>query len=420
MALGKLAIGALNFVTRIVLARLLGPAGLGVYGILTYAVTLCVAITNAGTQNSHIHDLGKKISTPGGDLGFSVLFAAGAGGLGIVAFYAAYDLLLYDWYFAKYFEVKYPKVILIFLAVPANILWLHLSSILLGVKQFRAANAFIILQSLLLVVFLLVFSQSTLGPLESAVAAWVMSTVVAVCLLLGYGLVEFRATLALKVTNLPRKLKFGSLAMISGLSETLTLLAPVFIAGYFLDSREVGILFLALSLARIVEQMAVVLNSVLFPYNASLDLPDAVRLTSNSFRIFLYLSIAGLILSVPVAVYAVPLLFGAEYDESSILLIAMMPGIVSLSLIRILHAFFLAQSRPQTPIVAYVATLFAIITFEILLIPVLGSLGAALGITAAYLVGLVIIVVRYLAFTGTRLANLCRISRADLALIRNG
>lgn len=408
MILGKSVIGGLGFVTKIVLARLLEPAGLGIFGILTNAVSLCVVVTNVGTQNSHIHDLGKELSTPGSDVGFSILYSLSAGILGILGFYLIYDLWLYDLYFVRYFEEQYPPVIKIFLVIPASILWLHLYSILLGDKRFRMSNVFFLLNSALFLVGLITYDLIFRTPLHVAVAAWISSTVLSVVLLLLYCVTKFRSTLSLKFSGLRHKVKYGSQAMASGLSVTLAQLAPVFIVGYFLGSEEVGVFFLAFSLARIVEQMGVVLNSVLFPYNSSLDITQAIRLTDDSFRLFLYASLVGLILCVPISTYGIPLAFGAAYGDSSILLIAMMPGVVALSLMRILHVFFLGQSRPRTPIVPYVATLMSIVFLEIMLIPRLGSLGAAIGLTGAYWVGLGIIIRQYISFTGASFSHLYR------------
>jgi len=413
MVCGKAAISGFGFATRIVLARLLGPANLGVYGILTNAVGLCVMFTNIGTQNAHIHDLGKGRSTPESDLGFAVLYSMSAGILGIVAFFLVYNYWLSDWYFSKYFDQKYPLAIFVFVCIPVNILLLHLSSIILGLKRFITYNIFFLVKSGAFLGLIIGFAACIGPPLQSGLAAYTGAGMLTAGMFLFYLVRQFRLTMRFAISEIGHKFGYGSKAMASGIAEGLTLQCGVFMAGYFLESVEVGLFFLANSLFQMSGQSTTILGRVLFPYASSMDLDEAGKMTTGVFRVFLSLCIFGLVLFIPASIYGVPLIFGTAYCQSGFVLALMIPGAISLCLMRILYSYFLGRGQPGKPVIAYFITFASVVVLDIGFIPMYGIEGAALGLTGAYIIGLATIVCQYTSLTHTSYSELFLPRKSD-------
>lgn len=416
---GRAAVTALGFVMKIVLARFLGPGDLGLYGLLLYTLGLTVVIANMGTQSAHVHDLGRGRSTPGAVLGFSLLYASVIGTLAIVSFYLVYSYFLYDWYFAKYFQDKFPIVVLlIFLDLPVRLLILHLQSALLGLRKFKFYNVILLAKPLS---FLLLFSllASQVGyTLAAAIIAWIAADVVTVSLLFAYYRSSIASPIRVDLSEVRHILSYGGKAMISGLTHTLTVRLDLFIVGYFLGAEEVGLYFLASTLAVMVGQSSVILSTVLFPYNSAIDPKQAISLTNTTFRVFLTTSLLALPVAIPIALYGIPLIFGASYGPSAPLFLVLLFGAISISLIRILYSFLLSQGRHERGIIAYVTNLIALFFLDILLIPQIGALGAAIGFSMAYLVGLGMMMYQYRSFTRAKWTDVCLIKLSDLRRLK--
>ena len=415
---GQGVVTSIGLVTRILLARILGPASFGVYGLITSAFGLTSVLANAGTQNAHVHDLGHGRATPGTALGFALGYSLVAGLLAIGAFFLTYHFWLYDWYFVDHLEEKYPPVLWVLFILPSGVLLLHLKSILLGLKSFGAFNVFLVFEAGLLLLFALVLTMQMEDKLLGVMVAWAASFVVPAGLTLVYLGFKVRPRVRFPVSEMGHIISYGAKAMASGLAQTLTMQLDLFIVGYFLVSEEVGLYFVASTLAITMGRSSVGLSNVLFPYNAGMEYRQALRLTNIAFRLVLTIGILALPLLIPLSLYLIPFVFGADYAKSALAFTILLPGAIALSLTRILYVFFLGQGRPGVGIAAYVTNLLTLVVLDSILVPAIGMNGAALGLSTAYSLGLAVITYRYITLNKIRLVDLGVIRATDLHLVK--
>lgn len=418
MTAGKVVLTSIGFATRVILARFLEPAGFGLYGLLTNAVAFTVDFSNMGTENTHIHDLGRGKSSMGSALGFSILYSLMAGLLGIIGFYLIYDYWLYDWYFAKYLGQRHSPLIWVFLVIPVRILMLHLTNVLLGLKRFKTYNIFLTIRGSVLLAFVVVLCPRVDPTVLGALIAWVGSAVITALLILLYLGVQVGSRIRLNPSEVRPKLTYGAKTMASGLADNLALQVGLFAPGYFLAPKEVGLFFLAFTLFNMAGQGTIILSRVLFPYNSTVDSENGVIITNTIFRFLFAVSILSLFLSVPAAVYGVPLFFGTSYTKSAFLLIVLLPGAIAQSLMRIIYVFFLGQGHPGRGIRAYISCLIGVGLLDFLLLPRVGIFGATMGLSGAYIIGLVTIVSDYVSFTKTSYRDLCLAKLRDFAVLK--
>jgi O-antigen/teichoic acid export membrane protein len=187
----------------------------------------------------------------------------------------------------------------------------------------------------------------------------------------------------------------------------------LFFIGYFLPAEQLGLYFLASSLTEVVDRMIVPLGQVLFSFVSGLDFRRAASLINTAFRVFLIGSIFAFIAFIPMVFYGIPLIFGSDYKSAAILLIILFPSAVARILIRTLYAFFMAQNIHENAVIAYLAALLSLCVLDIILIPKIGIVGAALGLSTAYGIGLTMMICQYRSFTQISYTNLWRITSSD-------
>jgi len=418
MAAGKVVLTSIGFATRVVLARFLAPAGFGLYGLLTHAVALTVDFSNMGTENTHIHDLGRGKSTVGSALGFSILYSLLAGLLAVIGFSLIYDCWLYDWYFSKYIGQRHSPLIWVFLVIPVRILMLHLTNVLLGLKRFKTYNVFLAIRGSALLALVVVLCPKVNPTVLGALMAWVGSAVITALLMLLYLGVQVGSRIRVNLSEVLPKLTYGVKVMASGLADSLALQLGLFAPGYFLAPKEVGLFFLAFTLFNMAGQGTTILGRVLFPYNSTVDLENGVIITNTIFRFLFAVSILSLLLSIPASVYGVPLFFGTSYTKSGFLLIVLLPGAIALSLARVIYVFFLGQGHPGRGIRAYISCLIGVGLLNFLLLPRVGIFGASMALSGGYIIGLVIIIYDYVSFAKTTYRDLCLVKLRDFVVLK--
>jgi O-antigen/teichoic acid export membrane protein len=112
----------------------------------------------------------------------------------------------------------------------------------------------------------------------------------------------------------------------------------------------------------------------------------SAELVAQACRVVLAVTFFLGILIMVASIYLVPLVVGKEFSPIHPLMWKIFPGIVLQSICKILYHFFQGINRPMTVSSIYFISLATMITVDILLIPIIGITGAAVGtLIAAFL-----------------------------------
>ncbi|HYL82526.1 MAG TPA: oligosaccharide flippase family protein [Candidatus Acidoferrum sp.] len=162
--------------------------------------------------------------------------------------------------------------------------------------------------------------------------------------------------------------------------------ANLFLANAFLPKAEVGYLYMAVTLAELVWFISVAAETVLYPQVAHMTEEEAAILTARVCRQILILSVlSGLALAV-LAPAAVLLYGGRAFLPAVTPLRLLLPGIVVLTISKILSALWVRRGWFLMLTVLAGGTGVLSIVLNLFLIPWLGIAGAALATTIPYLV----------------------------------
>jgi O-antigen/teichoic acid export membrane protein len=155
---------------------------------------------------------------------------------------------------------------------------------------------------------------------------------------------------------------------------------------------ELGHYSLAVTLGEMVWLLASAMATVLFPHVPTLDKAAAVRLTCRLAGFALVAScgfaVAGYLLSIPL----LPVLFTPAFEPSTRLLGLLLVGIAPYSVAKIVGNYLAGAGAMRFSLYTALLGMVVCVGLDLILIPRLGAVGAAIATSTAYLVFTLVIV----------------------------
>lgn len=192
----------------------------------------------------------------------------------------------------------------------------------------------------------------------------------------------------------------------------------VFLVNYFSGRDAVGLYTLAVALGQMIWLVSRAAATVLLPNVAALQeaaTANANR-TAQISRIAFGLSLISALGLTLFATPLVPLIFGAAFRPSVTPLLWLLPGIVAFSVANVIASYFAGIGKPRLNLYVALAGLAVTIVFDLLLIPTLGTAGAAIASTLSYSVSTAVIVWLFVRQSGVPVQQVLVPTREDLAL----
>lgn len=373
---------AIGVVTSFVLARILGPAGRGAYYVVILTPTTLVALGQMGLPSSISFFAGRGRS--GAALQRTSLLLAAA----LSAVLIGLVLLALPWLEESVLQAAPAMLVrLALLSLPFQFLASFVSSALIGRQVLRNYNIILVAQSILMLALIVVMvGLLDLGPLGAVLANVITAVAAAVAMTL-----ELRRAIREDPDEAGRPgIHFGELAGYGarsypgGIAGFFNYRADVFLLSALLgDPAAIGLYSLAVSLAELTFFVPDSVATVFFPRVASSDRHTADALAPAISRFTVLVTAVAAIALVPVAFAAVNLIVPEFVDSLSAFLI-ILPGILALSVSKVLSSYVSGLGLPQR--VAFVSTAALVVNLvaNLLLIPVLGFRGAALSSLISY------------------------------------
>lgn len=409
----------IGVVTVIIIARVLGPEGQGEYTLLTLFATLLFTFLNFGFNVSSTYYIGKGNiydehtiwKTNLIVMSFLSILSILAGGFVII--------FLKDLFFSS-ISTSYLSIMLLIL--PFFFLLNFVQSIFLGYQNFDVINISAILTQLLILIltflFLNVFHMNVLG----AILAFIISNIIISILLVILLLKKYHLSIKKGVFSIPfakDAFNYGIKVHISNLVSFFNYRADTFLIAYFSNPLSVGIYNVAVSIAERLWIVSQSVSNVLFPKISSMSNNDEKDyLTTMLTRNVLLISIITSIILVLISDFLILLLFGSAYEDAALPLKILMPGIVFLSVDRILSNDLSGRGKPEMSMYTSITTIILNIFLNIILIPKYGLSGAAFSTSLSYTVAFIIKIIIFKRLTGKKIVSILIINHEDILLYK--
>ena len=400
---------------NVIISRLLGPESLGIFAIIIVIVELALRIVNPGIDTSAIYFISNKrfefreyIST----YFINAIIIIVLGILILVLLNQIGSVTLFSETLNLNFIADFfPVIVFYFIAF---LFYEFGVKIPLGLERFNEYNKIQLLKPIILFALLIVSSFIFTINLDLVLLVVGLSFIIP-------GLLYWQMALPINFSwrkePAEKSFRFGIKIMLGNLVQFLNYRTDILLIGFFLSGTEVGWYYVSVIIAERLLFLTQATSTILFPSASSSDIQrEKTPILSRLNFTFVF---AGSIIIGISAYWLVPLLFSAEYSNSVLPLIVILPGIISLSISKILSADFISRGLPQYSLYVSLLNFCLNIGLNIILIPKIGIAGAALSSTLSYTAALFLQIYFYHKLTDISLTELIVIQNGDLKKLKS-
>lgn len=300
--------------------------------------------------------------------------------LGGGIFYALYTNILAKNFLAG---VQPIYVLLILFLLPVNLLTAYLSGILLGLQEIIRFNLVSILRVLAALVFQ-IYSAMQNGGVLGAVQAYMAANILALIVVLWLQ----RRFISFKIIDqnliLKKSLNYGMKSYFANLSSFFNYRLDTFIVNFFRGATGVGLYSTGVATAEILWYIPNSVSGALFPKSATLGKEVASTVTARACRQTLLVIIPLTIIFSGVGSLMIPLVFGIEFQASVLPFLLLLPGVIGLTIGKVIFANLSGRGKPQYATYTSVIALIFTVILDLALIPYIGIAGAAIASSISY------------------------------------
>jgi O-antigen/teichoic acid export membrane protein len=299
--------------------------------------------------------------------------------------------------------------------IPLQLLANNFTAIVQGLSRFKAFSVFMLLNSGVFFLAVVIAICTAHNRLAGIVYAMVISGVFSAVALLIYLARTASGRSEFSLLFLKKGFHYGIRSHGSVVLETINRRLDQLVLGAMINPVELGWYSVAVSISELPQLLPDSIGTVLFPRVAS-DQANAVALTARACRVtvlaMLGVTAAMAVLSRPL----ISLVYGPAFSPAYKALMWLCPSIVSLGISKILTKYLCGMGKPQT--VVWTTSISAAVTLALIfpLVKRYGMIGAAITSSAAYAVGAILNIIYTVRLSATRAADFLVPRKPDLHL----
>lgn len=364
--------------SNIIIARCLGPSGKGILTLMMSFLSVAVMIGMIGLDESNVYFISSKKTPHRKVFAHAIYQTIVLSILCFIIFVAIRNWMLHN--VLRGISMQYFYILLVL--IPFYFFNQHARTILLGHKSIYSFNIYIIAQffALFIMQLILIPIYGLLGGVLSIIVTALILSLLGIIMLIRFGGPSFKIDLSV----LKQSYSYGVRSQLGLVGSFLNRRLDFFIVNYFLDPYQVGLYAIAVAVAELPWYIPAAAATVLFPWIAEKSRKDAAAFTAYVLRNIFLITVIIVILLIIFGELIITTLFGDTFKESIILMYVLLPGILGLGITKILGGHFQGSGRPELGTLMVAFSLVETIVLDIILIPVMGTLGAALASTVAY------------------------------------
>ena len=409
----RVVVFALSLLAGAILARTLGPTGRGVYTLALVAPSALVLVANLGVSNALVYHLARRTFPMDQLIGQVLVLALVLGGVTTIGLIVAVALFGH----VALPGVPMQLVVIAGLSVPLVLFFYFSLSFAQGLERFGIFNVLYIVSTgaLVLLVLPLVFMR---GNVTFAVVAWSLSWIPPAVLAIAFLARQGRLNLRFNAGVSRALLRFGLIGYLSYLMNYLNFRLDTFLVNIFRDATQVGFYAVAVGLAETIWYISSAAATVLAPRVAAGE-SSSDETTARVSRVVGSTSLIAAVVLAITAPLLVRVVFGTAFQPSVLGVWLLLPGVVTLSVSRVLSSYLLGKNRQVVDLIASLGGLAATVALDLTLIPRYGFAGAAVASSIAYTITLCVNMTWVVRHSQLTVKGLLVPTRADLLLFFN-
>jgi len=403
--------------TSIIIARILGPEGKGIYSLAILLPVLLITFSQLGIGSASVFYIGRKKYPMKEILGANIIFSiltssfATLVGLAIIFFFG-------DRIFPN---IAKEYLLLALLLIPCRISLNFILYILLGLQKIKEYNFIQLIQVFIFLILITIFLLGLHFGIRVTIIAGVVSCASACVILFNQTKKEIGGLVFSLNKNLFKDFfSYGGKAYVGNITTFLYLRIDMWMINIFLNPLAVGFYSIAVGLSEKIWLISQSAGTVLFPrVSSETNEKNLKEFTPIVNRNILFITILIAILLLLLARWIIVLLYSEKFLESALPFQILLIGAVALGGSRIITNDIAGRGKPM--INTYIATVSVIlnILLNIILIPKFGIIGASWATAISYTVTFILKIITYAKISGNPIPKIIFIQKSDIALYRN-
>jgi O-antigen/teichoic acid export membrane protein len=372
-----------RFATSIIVSRALGVEGKGEYTLIITINGLLILFLDLGLNSSIRYLVSGKQYAPEEIFNFALLISITLSALGGFFFYT-----LYSGFFSHNIlagvEIKY--IILLVLFLPLNLFTHFSSAIVLGLSkigQYNLVNISRVISNLILQGIAFELGAGISGAVWSWIIANFLSSLLVIWLLRR----DIHLTYRWRVQLIRTSFSYGIKAYLANLLTFFNYRLDTFLVNMFSGLASVGWYSISVSTAELIWYVPNSISEPLFLKSAADKSQTISKKTAQICRQTLIVILPITVLFALGGSFLIPWLYGSAFQEAVVPFILLLPGIVGITTSKILFANLSGSGKPQYATFTAAITICFTVILDIVLIPWLDIIGAAIASSTAYLLG---------------------------------
>lgn len=395
----------------VLIARLLGPEGNGLYTYLLVVPTLVGVVTRLGVKRSTVFFISKKTFSYEDVISSLIFIAVTTSLLGALITGGIF-------YFSDRNDITFTLSLFAILSIPLNVLINYSTGIFLAEGSIRKYNVLQwipnFINLLLLIVFLFLLRWSVPGALLAYLSANLIMAFYAVRLVAENHPVRFQFNYHI-IRNL---LGLGLSFTIAGMLIKLHYRFDIVMLRHLSDLKEVGFYSLA---TRITERWQGPLTVGVVIYSRT-ALAEDINIFKDRvlgwIKISFLLGIMALVVLYFIVPYLIVFLYGQKFIPSIEMVQWILPGILMLIVSKTLISFFLGVGKAWSLVYIIFFSLIINISLNFIFIPKLGGKGAALTTDISYFVMGILMFILFTIRYKIPLKQIISLNQAEISMMK--
>ena len=398
-----------SFVVGVLVARVLGVEGKGTLAVIVQVPSLLLVVLDLGITTSMIYFVSRGELRPGTAAANAMVMSAVLGLAGAPVIY-----LLLSGPLAIVSGIPTSATVLAICILPLGLFSAWIGGISAGLGDLRLPLACTIASACTTLVGLGLLLATDETSVSRVLAISVAASAVGIAVML-LGLRRRLRPLSPDLRAVRRTARFSAKAYLSGVAGLLHERQDVLILGWLAGVSAVGLYSVGVSFAELTWYVPSALGTAILAKGSRRSEESAVDYTTRTTRVAILFMLVTIAVSVVVVPRIIPVIYGEDFAPAALTFYALIPGILADGVSRVLWSYQTTRGRLywQYAVSTTVLNLVAVLV----LAPRFGAVGAGLASSISYSALSVLVVRRFCADTGARLADTLVPQRADVEVI---
>ncbi len=401
--------------TMIIIARVLGAGGKGVYSLMLLLPGILIVFTEFGIGSSSVYLIGKKRYSAkeilGNSIVLSIITSILSLILGGIIIFTASDIL---------FQGISKRYLLLGLTlIPFQFFTALITNILLGLRKIEKYNLIYFLPTFLFFLFLLFLLICPQYGLTAVIGSQIIGLLVSSIVLFAWTL-KLTGGIAFSFNRkyLKEVFDYGFKTYLGGVFAFLFFRVDIFLINFFINPLAVGLYSIAVNFSENIWLISKSASTILFPEIANKEEKSRWLTPIVCRNVLLVTAVISLILLL-FSKWLVVLLFGTRFLDSVLPLQILLIGTIAMSASRTITYDLYGRGRPLFSAYSNFIVIILNIVLNIFWIPKHGIIGAAWATSICYTLSFLMKLVFYAKISGNKIRDIILPQRSDLKLYLN-